>query len=542
MNRPSALLFVVIILFPASLAAADQPPSPELVLPEVTLDIQDLSVENVQTMLPRVEPSTVVKSDVILPAAPELGVEQPARTLSVEGADPLGGTATPPRPLAAQATLGAGSQNRVVGSLNLTTTGQNSQAGLSFSHDTADGISGQAQGSGFDTRDDTIAGDLSGKLGPLDGSFQGSYAEKEIGLQNQSPDYFYRLGRNLDGTATFQVQPLDWLTFEGSLHGVTDSLTLAGTQPSGPGQASEYKGDSHLSASARTGILTFGVSGDYGYRLAHLITGSDDQVQRLRTGVSFALNFPGPLLLEGSAAVFLNTQGESLLPFSIHATGAPFSALTLDAAFGYRVVPYDEGDILALNPYLVPVNLVDDSGWFGNASFELALTGDFSIRAGLSFMSSAAMLTSDSFATGAFYGATGLFLVNQQQANRLTGDAGLRWSMVPGVTLDASWKRELMDRPSFVPVDEITAEAIAMETTGAYGGQLAVTMLTGLPPSVQLPDLDLGGFVRLAEPAQLHLDLYDLLWPLIGGDRYGPSLYPYVEPGFRVVASLRLSF
>ena len=99
-----------------------------------------------------------------------------------------------------------------------------------------------------------------------------------------------------------------------------------------------------------------------------------------------------------------------------------------------------------------------------------------------------------------------------------------------------------MDRPAFVPVDEITAGATAMETTGAYGGQAAMTMLTGLPPSVQLPELDIGGFVRLSEPAQLHLDVYDVLWPLLGGNRYGPSLYPFVEPGFRVVASLRLSF
>ena len=81
-----------------------------------------------------------------------------------------------------------------------------------------------------------------------------------------------------------------------------------------------------------------------------------------------------------------------------------------------------------------------------------------------------------------------------------------------------------------------------METTGAYGGQVAATMLTGLPPSAQLPELDVGGFVRVSEPAQLRLDLYDLLWPLLGGDRFGPSLYPYTEPGFRVVASLRLSF
>ncbi len=69
-----------------------------------------------------------------------------------------------------------------------------------------------------------------------------------------------------------------------------------------------------------------------------------------------------------------------------------------------------------------------------------------------------------------------------------------------------------------------------------------MTWLTGLPPSVQLPELDIGGFVRASDPAQIHLDLYDVLWPLLGGSRYGPSLNPYVEPGFRVVASLRLSF
>ena len=99
-----------------------------------------------------------------------------------------------------------------------------------------------------------------------------------------------------------------------------------------------------------------------------------------------------------------------------------------------------------------------------------------------------------------------------------------------------------MDRPSFVAVDEITAEAIAMEPTGAYGGQISITMLTGLPPSAQLPELNLGGFVRLSEPAQLRLDLYDLLWPFLDGNRYGPSLFPFVEPGLRAVASLRLSF
>ncbi len=550
MKKLGMLCAILVTILPASLGAADQKPAPELVLPEVTVDIKDLSVENIEAMLPPAGAPVVVKTDVILPAGPEITVQAPAETLAVEGSDPLGGTASTPSPFATQATLGLGSQNRVVGDLNVSTTGGNTQSSLSFSHETADGISAQKQGSGYNTRDDTIAGDISGKLGPLEGGFQGSYSEKEVGLQQQSSDYVSRLGRNLDGTASLRLQLLDWLSVEGSVGGVNDSLTLTSTSAIPPGQENEYKGSSHLAASAHTGILTVGISGDYEYRLAQLITGTDDQIQRLRTGVSLSLNFPASFLLEGSVAWFLSSRGESLLPFSIHATAAPFSALTLDASAGYRVIPYDEGDILSLNPYLIPVDLVDDSGWFADGGFQLALTEAVSVRAKLSFMASSAMLTSDGFAASSgvtsppfpFYSGTPLYLVNQVAANRLSADAGVRWTVAPGFTLDGGWKRELLDKPSFAPLDEITGEAIAMEPTGAYGGQLSVTLLTGFPPTAQVPELDLGGFVRLSEPAQLHLDLYDLLWPL-GADRsrYGPSLYPYVEPGFRVVASVRLS-
>jgi len=545
--RIGVLCLMMTVFLPAIAAAQDQASPapgtpPTMVLPEVTVNIQDLSVENVQAMLPPAGgPPAIVKTDVILPPAPLVAVEPPVRSLAVEGADPLGGATSPASPLATQATLGIGTQNRVVGDLNVTATGQNSQASLSFSHDTADGISGHAQGSEFDTRDDSIGGSLSGRLGAFDGGFKGAYSEQEVGLQDQSASYSSRLGRNLDGTATLRVQPMDWLAVDGSLTGLTDSLTLAGTSP-GPAQASEYKGLAHLGATGLWGVFSAGLFGDYTYRLAHQVTATDDQVQRLNTGIKLSLNFPGSFLVEGSAAWFLSSEGASLLPFSIHVTGALLSALTLDASFGYRVTTYDEGDILSLNPYLIPVGLADDHGWFGDAGVQLALADAFSVNVGLSFMASTAMLTSDAFAAGPASTLDGLFLVNQVAANRLTGNAGVRWTIIPGVTLNGEWKREFMDRSSFAPVDTITAEAIAMETTGAYGGRAGMTWLTGLPPSAQLPELDVGGFVRLSEPAQLHLDLYDLLWPLLGGNRYGPSLYPYVEPGFRVVASLRLSF
>jgi len=178
---------------------------------------------------------------------------------------------------------------------------------------------------------------------------------------------------------------------------------------------------------------------------------------------------------------------------------------------------------------------VDDRGWFGDAAVQLTLFEGLSVKVGASYMNSSDMPTAPTA------DSTGLFPVFQQAAVRVTGDTSVRWTIVPGMTLDARWQREFMDRPSFVPQDTITVEAIAMEATGAYGGQAAATMLTGSTFTV-LPELDVGGFVRLSEAAQLRLDLYDILSPLLGGSRYGPSLSPYVEPGFRAVASVRLSF
>ena len=538
MSRSFTSALILIVLSGGFLYAADQPadqasaPGPTMVLPQVTLDIQDLSVEHIQAMLPPARESPISQMTVPLPASPELAAEEPARQLAVEGSDPLGGTAAAQRPLATQATLGAGSQDRVVGRFNVTTVGGSTHTSLSFAHETADGISGKSAGSGYDTRDDTLAGSLSGKLGPVDGSFQGSYAEKSFGLQGQSTSYISRLGRALDGSAGLHAQPLDWLSVDGKVTGAADSLTLAG---SSPGQGSEYKGTAHLAAGARTGIFTIGLSGDYGYRVATPLSLPADQIQRVRPGLFMSLDFPGSILLEGNVGWFWNSQGLSVFPFTIHLTGATLSIFTFDLSFGYRVITWDQEDIFALSPYLVPLALVDDNGWSGDAAVQLALSGGLSLKVGASFMNSASMPTAP-----AVDPATGLFTVQQQAATRLTGDTSLRWIVTPGVTLDVRWRREFMDRPSFAPLDQITGEAIAMESSGAYGGQIAATVLTesGFTP---VPVIDIGGFVRLSEAAQLHLDLFDILWPLLGGPRYGPSLSPYVEPGFRAVASVRLS-
>ncbi|HVO39495.1 MAG TPA: hypothetical protein VMV03_10765 [Spirochaetia bacterium] len=517
------------------LAATDEPPpqGPTLVLPQVTLDIQDLSIENVQAMLPSAREAPITQSQILLPSTPAFTVEAPARRLAVEGSDPLGGAPAAQRPLATQTTLGAGLQNRVIGRLNVATVGGSARANLSFAHETADGISGKAAGSGFDTRDDTIGGSISGKLGPVDGSFQGSYAEKSVGLQGQSP-FISRLGRTLDGTAGASVQPLEWLTVDSTVTGAADTLTLAAGSPT---QASEYRAGAHAGATARTGVFTAGVSGDFGFRSAAMIApGAQEQVQRIRTGLSLGLDFPGSILLEGTAAWFLNTQSLSLFPFSLHLGGVTFSIFSFDVSAGFKVVPYDQEDILALSPYLLPVTLSDDNGWFVDGAVQLALPGDLSLKVGASFMRSAEMPDISSTPNG-----MGLFPVFQKPANRLTGDASLRWSVAPGITLDARWKREFLDKPLFVPLDQVTAEAIAMESTGAFGGQAAVTWLVD-PAFSWAPVIDVGGFVRLSEAAQLHLDFYDVLWFLLNGTRYGPSISPYVEPGFRAVASIRLSF
>ena len=520
----AAALAAAPALFPQSI----DPGEPDIVLPQIIMDVEDVSVENVEAklppeeeLLPPVRPLPELRAADIPVAEPEVSTAAPSDTSSPAAAQSL----------SVEAVLGAGMENTIEGTLGVKTLGLDPRLSLLFSHQTLDGLSGNVAGSGFDMRNDNLSGEAAFGLGPVQTDIQGSYKEDQRGLQGQGTlSYMGLLTRGIDGTAGFSLSPIQWLALESKLSASTDSFTL---MSSAPLTMSEYRFSPELSAKASVQWFSAGLSGSYDYRRADFDGAGVQEIHRVRTTLTLGAELPLSTLLEGSAAWFWNSAGESLFPFELRLSGTPFTFLSFSLGGGYAVTPYDMQDAVAASPWILPQPLSDNSGWFADGSLKFVIAKDLTLSGKTAFRTSTAMLDAS------LDPETGLYLITQRPATQLSVGAGLSWAAAPGITVSASWSSELLDRPSFLPSTKIEAEGIAVAPSGAFGGDFSVSMMVGTTPTVQLPVVSIGGFIRVAGAVQLHLDVEDLLQPAMNGPRYG--LYPFVDPGFRVIAQARLT-
>jgi hypothetical protein len=535
MRRPA---FAAFFLASASLFCFAQdrdlePSEPDIVLPQMILEIEDMSVEKIEANLPPEEELLPPLRDIPLPAPGEIEVDDTAILPAMTGTEPQ---ASLGRGIAVDALFGIGMENSVQGTLSVKTLGSVPRLNFAFSHDAVDGFSGNPAGSGFDIRKEALSGGIAAAVGPFDAHIQGSYREDAFGLQGQSLDYTARISRGADGNAGFSVKPLEWLTLAGEASAGLDNFTLSGPVPL---PISEYRIAPSLSAEMRFQSFRIGFASTYSYRYSDFGDGDLQEMHRVRTTLSAGVELPSSILLEGSVAWFWSARGvpAHLFPFELRFSGTPFGFLTFSVGGGFAVTPYDAGGILSTYRLVLPHALSDDNGWFADASLALSPLKDLVFNAKVSFAQSSAMPDSTGFP--AVDPATGLYNLLQRDAFRLIHDVGLQWTAIPGLTLGGSWRHEYMDIPSFLPIDEMKAEGVAMEPSGAFGGRFSLSYRTGTAP-VQLPILSIGGFLRASESVQLRLDLEDVLQPALDDPRLG--LAPFVEPGFRVIARAQVSF
>lgn len=520
-----------------------EPAEPDIVLPEVILQITDLSVETVEAGLPPPEELLPPPAERAVPLPEQLDLplaEPDFRPLPPEVQEPAAGGAG--SGLFAEILLGAGNMSHLLSSVTLTRPGgagaQGAQPGFSFAfrHEMLDGFGGHAPGSGYHSREDDLEGQLKLPLGKMDFAARGSFADREQGLQGLDPDVEAVGAREGAGAALVSVPLGERLRLDGGLEAGFAAQLLSGT---GAAQQTETVLRPEITVLYTRGIFWAGLNARAGRRT--LSDDPDASLNRFAAGIEAGFETEGGARLEARGGWFVSSEAVSVFPFDVTLT-LPVTAFTLRAAGGYRVTEIDYAGLLGA---YVPVGfppaggLEDDHGWFGEAGVSVRLGPGLSLLAEVEAAAHTALpdIEADSLDTD------GLFLFSQADALTVQSRLGARWNPFPPLSLSAGWTAELADLSRFAPREEIparhlvTVEAEATERSARWNAR---AVLRFRPDDGALPELGLGGSFRLGENISLGAEGEDLLAAL--GEETRSWLSPYEAPGARGLVTLRINF
>jgi hypothetical protein len=530
----AALAVLAASVLPAAETGIAEPADPEIVLPPIVLEIEDLSVERVEAKLPPEEELLPPAREAPLVDVGDLVIADPSVPTS-PGAAGSSTTGTRDRFVAAEVSLGAGTLNHVVGSVALKTLGGVPRFAVDFAHEALDGRGANPLATGYGRRTDELSGSLSLTAGAFDLGLSGSFEEAEHGFQDQSLLFLNRLSRSLDAEATASARAGEWLTIAAVLAAGSDSITLEGS--GALRQESEYRLAPSLTLDARFKKVRFGLSARYTLRSS--TSGGASELHRFATVLAFGADLTSSLLLDGSVGWFGSSAGANLVPFEIRLTGTPLPFLTLALGGGFRATPQDMGDVLALHPFVDPALPADDSAWFADGSLRLTFTKDLSASVRAEVSSSSALLD----AGPASDAATGLFPLEQRRGTRVSTDVGMRWGITQEISLSASLAHEWLPIAILVPGDRLLVELAGLQAAGRWGGNLSVDFTVPQPQAggLQLPVVSASGFLAVSDVVTLQLGAADVLAPLLPG-AIRIDIGAYSAPGFRLTGSVRMSF
>jgi len=315
------LYFAVLLIFASgvqpSLGQETEPEEPEIVLPSVILEIEDLSVEKVRAGLPESEELPTPWREHPLPEPGELEIEETSLGIVMpdEGSSPPTGK----KDFVAEATVGAGIPNHFFSSISLHKYGELPEGTLLFRHEMLDGFSDKPPGSGYNFREDTLKGMLRFALGEFEIKTKAEFSDFERGLQGYG-NFYSKLNRSLKGAVTANYSISERLLLKGNIDGWVSSQLLTGT-PSGS-QTREIV----LSPQIRGELLMenwyLGLTPRLSYRnvpdRTHLL------VTRVGVAGDFGVNLGEKYRLDGGVGWFYSEPTNHLVPFHLAITATPF--------------------------------------------------------------------------------------------------------------------------------------------------------------------------------------------------------------------------
>ncbi len=507
------------------------PKEPEIVLPPVILQVENLTVERVKATLPEDSEIIPPERDVPLPDLANLTIEEPILK-SIEPLPVVERLEKSRVKLNAEGRLGIGNMNHIVSAVSLYKLGDMPRYKLAFSHEMMDGFAFHPAGSGFSSRKDSIEGFFrfsnSGYLFHGDASFD----DREIGLQGKS-SFLSEIDRLLKVRLGVNKSFGDYLTLSPEVCSSGVSLLLTGSLPE---SISEYSIEPKIDLDFSTDKLGLGLTTAYQFRNG--FSGYDFLLNRLR--IKGKISGELPLNLEGViwGGWFFSTGGLNLFTYGAEIKGSPLSLMSIYLSGGFDVREYNLFDLVD-NFVLtsIPDEILDNPLYYGKADVKVSLLESFVVSTSVSVDVNNSL--ADIRLTGGFGDNSLSSLLYSRSVVSVRGDIGFKWDINPYFTVNGNYSREFWDRAIYMPVDDVTLGIIGIGPDGRYGGNLDLNYTTGFGDALQLPRINLGVFYKTANYIRIVGSIDDLL--SVGGiERY--DAFGLEEPGFKAVLEVQVSF
>jgi len=548
LSRFSALLMLTLPLlaFPLLPATAESPsPSaPEetdILLPTLLIEVEDFAAEQILAELPPVRELQVprVTSDVFAGAGPFATDAALAMPMPREDFDIGSGRMVGESSIFSTGRIGAGSMNHIIGAISLYKLGADPRFRFEFSHEGLDGYSLKAPGSGYFHSENSIEGWIAGGVGPTELQFEGSFLEREDGLQNNSA-YYSSSHRYFDGGIDLSGQPAPGFVVRGGL--AADYSTRIYTDADDPPGADETIVRPYFRAAWELDRLALQFDLDSEFQFTDDDTWNREYYRNTLNsslGLEYALR--APVVLGARAGVSWWVDNSFFFPFG----------LSLETAVGRFALRVEGGleldyprfaQLWRSTPF---ISVADrdvpppEQNWFGALELQYQLLpGVLEISPGVRYE-----YRVDVVDTPAFDSSSASFPV--QLRDRQTLRPGVGALLTPGehTELSVRYEAALFELLSTEARHALEVDAVVQHSSRRFGG--GVSSVWNYREEVQLPEIGLRSFFRVSDGVELEARLQDILEPALPDGRaaQGDKItddFPFIQPGFRFLITAQI--
>jgi hypothetical protein len=531
---------LIILLFCSLYASAQdelEPTDPDIVIPSVIMEVEDLSIDLIIAELPEEEWALPAERDVPLPEV-ILPVEEPEIDFDFAEEEDREDEDTPS--LFVESVLGGGNISHLFAQVQINKLGDFPRYSMFFTHETLDGFSFKDTGTGYSSREEQLKGSIKYNIRKLQMENNMNYHEFEHGLQEQG-DYFSKISRNFSSLNNFSISPTDIFTLSGSLY--LDYSTFLLTDNSAPDYEVDYPPREIISGIGigtdfRIRKALLGINAEYKFR--NIIGENDFLLHRFLGGVSLSFELPHWLNIGGKVSYYYSKQTPVLIPFEASFWGTPLDFFSFKIRGGYFLNQMDLNTFISKPDYIysdMPDNIYDNYGWFAalNAQFNLRNSFTISLNQELMFHQNLPQLGDD------INSSTGLFPVYfEDDAVELENEARLTWNAPKIFSLSVINSNTFLWDPNFSATGEFSVETAFREKRDKYGVIITGGVKTNFEDELKTPILDLNTYVQIADFARVILELNDILYFI--NDDYRFFREPFITPGFLGTLKIQIKF